>query len=91
MRAVSAGMNPMDLKRGIDQGKGAFGYGAATETWGDLIEKGIIDPAKVTRMALQNATSVVSLMITTEAMVSELPAKRKRDHGHDHNHDDMDF
>ncbi|HSG88711.1 MAG TPA: chaperonin GroEL [Pseudomonadales bacterium] len=69
----------------VADGEGAFGYDAATDSWGDMIDKGIIDPAKVTRMALQNAASVVSLMITTEAMISDLPAKKQDEHaGHDH-------
>ena len=57
----------------IKQGKGNFGFNAATGEYGDMIELGILDPAKVTRTALQAAGSVAGLMITTEAMVSELP------------------
>ena len=57
----------------IKQGKGNFGFNAATCEYGDMIELGILDPAKVTRTALQAAGSVAGLMITTEAMVSELP------------------
>src|SRR5437879_7067703 len=49
-----------------------FGYNAATETFEDLVAAGIIDPAKVTRCALQNAASIAGLMITTEALISEL-------------------
>ena len=87
----NCGGQPDVVVQKVAEGEGAFGYDAATDSWGDLVEKGIIDPAKVTRMALQNAASVVSLMITTEAMISDLPAKKKDDHGHDHDHDDMDF
>jgi chaperonin GroEL len=54
-------------------GKGNYGYNAANETYGDMIEMGILDPTKVTRTALQNAASVASLMLTTECMVSESP------------------
>ncbi|MCX7061489.1 MAG: chaperonin GroEL, partial [Gammaproteobacteria bacterium] len=50
-------------------------YNAANDTYGDMIEAGIIDPAKVTRLALQNAASVAALLLTTEAMIAELPAK----------------
>jgi chaperonin GroEL len=75
----------------VIEGKDAYGYNAASGVWGDMIEMGILDPTKVTRLALQHAASVVSLMITTEAMISELP-KPKKNHGHDHDHDhDMDF
>jgi len=54
-------------------GTGNFGFNAANETYGDMIEMGILDPTKVTRTALQNAASVASLMLTTECMVSESP------------------
>ena len=57
----------------VSQGEGTFGYNAATGEYGDMIEMGILDPAKVTRSALQNAASVAGLIITTEAMVAELP------------------
>jgi chaperonin GroEL len=52
-------------------GKGNYGFNAANETYGDMIEMGILDPTKVTRTALQNAASVASLMLTTECMVCE--------------------
>ncbi len=55
------------------EGKGNFGYNAATGEYGDMIEMGVLDPTKVTRTALQNAASVAGLMLTTEAMVGELP------------------
>ena len=57
----------------VSAGKGNYGFNAATGEYGDMIEMGILDPAKVTRAALQAAGSVASLMITTEAMVAELP------------------
>ena len=57
----------------VDEGKGNFGYNAATGVYGDMIEMGILDPTKVTRSALQNAASIAGLMITTQAMVAELP------------------
>ena len=57
----------------VKEGKGNYGFNAATGEYGDMIEMGILDPAKVTRTALQAAGSVAGLMITTEAMVSELP------------------
>jgi chaperonin GroEL len=55
-----------------------FGFNAETETFGDLVEAGVIDPTKVTRTALQNAASIASLMLTTEALVSELPEKEEK-------------
>ena len=61
--------------------KGNYGYNAATAEYGDMLGMGILDPAKVTRFALQNAASVASLMITTSAMVAELP-KEEEPHAH---------
>ena len=55
------------------EGSGNFGYNAANDTYGDLVEQGVLDPAKVTRTALQNAASVASLILTTEAIISTLP------------------
>ncbi len=61
----------------IKEGKGSFGFNAATGTYGDLIAQGVIDPVKVVRSALQNASSVAGLMLTTEAMVAEKPKEEK--------------
>jgi chaperonin GroEL len=55
-----------------------FGFNAQTETFGDLVEAGVIDPTKVTRTALQNAASIASLLLTTEALVSEIPDKEEK-------------
>jgi chaperonin GroEL len=60
----------------IKQGDGNFGFNAASGEYGDMIDMGILDPAKVTRTALQAAGSIAGLMITTEAMVSELPEEQ---------------
>jgi chaperonin GroEL len=57
----------------LDQKSATFGYNAQTSEFGDMIEMGIVDPVKVVRTALQDAASVASLLITTEAMVAELP------------------
>jgi len=57
----------------VVEGEGQYGYNAATGEYGDMLEMGILDPTKVTRTALQNAASVAALIITTEAMVAELP------------------
>ena len=56
------------------EGNGNFGYNAATDAYGDLIEMGILDPTKVTRFALQNAASIASLILTADVMIAELPA-----------------
>ena len=61
----------------IKNGKGAFGFNAATEQYGDLLKEGIIDPTKVVRTALQNAASVAGLLLTTEAMVAEKPEDKE--------------
>ena len=61
----------------VKNGKGAFGFNAATETFEDLNKAGIIDPTKVARTALQNAASVAGLLITTEAMIAEKPRKKE--------------
>ncbi|WP_290484006.1 chaperonin GroEL, partial [Hyphomonas sp. UBA2515] len=61
----------------VKEGQGAYGYNAATEEYGDMLEMGILDPAKVTRSALQAAASVASLIITTEAMVADEPEDEK--------------
>ncbi|HEY0720713.1 MAG TPA: TCP-1/cpn60 chaperonin family protein, partial [Gammaproteobacteria bacterium] len=70
---ANAGDEPSVVLAKVKEGKGNFGYNAATGEYGDMIEMGILDPTKVTRSALQNAASVAGLMITTEAMVAELP------------------
>ena len=57
----------------MQNGKGAYGFNAATEEYEDLVKAGIIDPTKVVRSALQNAASVSGLLITTEAMIAEKP------------------
>ena len=59
------------------EGKGSFGYNAATEAYGDLIEMGILDPTKVTRSALQNAASIASLILTADVTIAELPRKQQ--------------
>ena len=69
----NAGNDASVILNDVVKGKGNYGYNAATEEYGDLVEMGIIDPTKVTRYALQNAASVTGLLITTEAMISEAP------------------
>ena len=72
---ANAGDEPSVVLAKVSEGKGTFGYNAATGQFGDMIEMGILDPTKVARSALQNAASIAGLMITTEAMVAEAPKK----------------
>jgi chaperonin GroEL len=60
----------------VREGRGAFGFNAATEVYEDLVEAGVIDPTKVVRVALQNAASVASLLLTTEGLIAEKPEKK---------------
>ena len=69
---ANAGAEPSVVVNRVVEGKGNFGYNAATGEYGDLVEMGVLDPTKVTRTALQNAASIASLMLTTDAMVAEL-------------------
>jgi chaperonin GroEL len=68
-------------------GKGNYGFNAANGEYGDMVKFGIIDPTKVTRLALQNATSVAGLLLTTEAMIAEAPKQDKESGGAPHGHD----
>jgi chaperonin GroEL len=70
---ANAGDDASVILNKVREGKGTFGFNAATGEYGDMLEMGILDPTKVTRLALQNATSVAGLLLTTEAMVAELP------------------
>lgn len=71
---MNAGDEASVVVNKVAEGKGNFGYNASNAEYGDMIEMGILDPTKVTRSALQNAASVAGLMITTEAMVADMPA-----------------
>ena len=75
---LNCGEEPSVVLNKIKEGDGNFGYNAATGEYGDMIAMGILDPTKVTRTALQNAASVAGLIITTEAMVAELPKKEEK-------------
>ena len=71
----------------VRDGKGAFGYNAASSQYGDLLQMGVIDPVKVVRSALENAASVAGLMLTTETLVADMPKDEKPAGGHaGHNH-----
>jgi len=78
----NAGEEPSVILNKVAEGKGNYGYNAATGAFGDMVELGILDPTKVTRYALQNAASIAGLMITTEAMVAEAPKKEDSHGGH---------
>jgi len=69
----NAGAEPAVIVDKVKAGKDNYGYNAATGEFGDVVEMGILDPAKVTRSAIQNAASIAALMITTEAMITDLP------------------
>lgn len=73
---ANAGEEPAVIVEKVRNGQGNFGYNAATGEYGDLMEMGILDPTKVTRSALQAAASVAGLMITTEAMIAEIPEEK---------------
>ncbi|KPJ92933.1 MAG: molecular chaperone GroEL [Gammaproteobacteria bacterium SG8_15] len=70
---ANAGGEPSVVLNKVAEGEGNFGFNAASDEYGDMVAMGILDPTKVTRTALQNAASVAGLMITTEAMVAEMP------------------
>ena len=74
---ANAGEDGSVVLNKVRDGKGNYGYNAATGEYGDLIEMGILDPTKVTRLALQNASSVSGLLLTTEVMVAEQPKKEE--------------
>ena len=75
--AINAGQDGGVIVDKIKSGKGNYGYNAATEEFEDLMKAGILDPTKVTRVALQNAASVAGLMITTECAIAEKPEEKK--------------
>ncbi len=87
----NAGLDASVIVQRVKEGEGAFGFDAAREEFGDLYELGIIDPTKVVRVALENAASVASLLITTEAAVTELPEEEKEKAPHPGGGMDYDF
>ncbi|MGX2949588.1 chaperonin GroEL [Ursidibacter arcticus] len=78
---TNAGEEASVVARNVKDGSGNYGYNAATEQYGDMLEMGILDPTKVTRSALQFAASIAGLMITTECMITDLPKDEKADLG----------
>jgi chaperonin GroEL len=75
--ATNAGHEGSIVVAKVKEGKGDEGFNAATDVYEDLVKAGVIDPAKVVRNALQNASSIASLLLTTEALVSEIPEDKK--------------
>ncbi|MCO8107934.1 MULTISPECIES: chaperonin GroEL [Acinetobacter] len=73
---ANAGDEPSVVINAVKNGEGNFGYNAATGEYGDMLEMGILDPAKVTRSALEHAASVAGLMLTTECMITEIPEEK---------------
>jgi chaperonin GroEL len=101
MRAIEAPLRWIASNGGVEasvvinkvvEGKGNFGYNAQSDEYGDLVDMGVIDPTKVARTALQNGASVAALILTTDAMVAELPKDEKpAAGGHNHGMGDMDY
>ncbi len=87
---LNAGLEPAPIVEKIRAGKDGFGFNAYTEVYEDLFKVGVIDPAKVTKTALINAASVASLLLTTEAMITDKPEKKSKGGGGHagHDHDD---
>jgi chaperonin GroEL len=77
--SVNAGWEGSIVVEKVKEGKGAYGFDAAKEEYGDLTQAGIIDPTKVVRCALQNAASLGSLLLTTEALIAEVPEEKTAD------------
>jgi len=75
--ATNAGLEGSIIVAQVKDGKGDEGFNAATETFEDLVKAGVIDPAKVVRNALQNASSIASLLLTTEALICDIPEEKK--------------
>jgi len=86
---ANAGVEPSVVLNQVREGKGSHGYNAQTEEYGDMLEMGIIDPTKVTRSALQNASSIAGLILTTEVMITDKPEPKKAPAGA--GMPDMDF
>jgi chaperonin GroEL len=78
---TNAGEDAAVVLAKVKEGKGTYGYNAATSVYGDMLDMGILDPTKVTRLALQNAASVSGLLLTTEVMIADAP-KEEAEHGH---------
>ncbi len=89
--AMNAGKDGSVIVEEVKKLSGSMGYNAETDTYEDLLKVGVIDPAKVTRSALQNATSVAALFLTTECVITEKPKKEEPAPAGGHGHGGMDF
>ncbi|MBK8036130.1 MAG: chaperonin GroEL [Verrucomicrobiaceae bacterium] len=87
--AANAGVEGALIVAEVKKGKGNHGYNVATAKYEDLIKAGVVDPAKVTRSALQHAASISGLLLTTECLIADLPKEEKADAGHSHDHGGM--
>ena len=87
--AANAGVEGALIVSEVKKGKGNSGYNVATGEYVDLIKAGVVDPAKVTRSALQNAASISGLLLTTECLIADIPKEEKADAGHSHDHGGM--
>ena len=87
--AANAGLEGALIVEKVKNASGNAGYNVATGDYEDLIEAGVVDPTKVTRSALQNAASISGLMLTTEALITDLPEPEPADAGHGHDHGGM--
>jgi chaperonin GroEL len=81
MIAANAGQDGSIICEKVLEGKGNFGYNAATDVFEDLVKAGIIDPTKVARTALQNAASVAVLLLTSDALIAERPKETAKKGG----------
>jgi chaperonin GroEL len=90
---LNAGLEAALIVEQVKNGKGPYGYNVATREFTDLMKAGVLDPAKVTRFALQNAASIAGLLLTTECMVTEIPEKKEKPMpgGHGGGMGDMDM
>jgi chaperonin GroEL len=73
--AANAGEEPSVVVNRVQEGKGNFGYNALSDTYGDMVQMGVLDPCKVTRTALQNAASIAGLILTTDCMIARVPER----------------
>ena len=80
----NAGHEPAVIINNVKNGTGNYGFNASLEEYGDMLEYGILDPAKVTKCALQHACSVAGLMLTTEAAIADMPKNDNKDDGNEH-------
>ena len=76
--AANAGADSAVVAGRVREGKGNFGFNAESGEYGDLVDQGVVDPSKVVRVALQNASSIAGLMLTTEAIITDLPEPKKK-------------